>query len=173
MGKTNYRINQEIKDDKVKVIFDSGDQKILQTYIAINIANKEGLDLVEVGKNGEFPICKILDYRKFIYDREKKEKENKKKQVKIETKEIRFTPNTGKHDLEFKKQHIIAFLKGGNKVKISVFFKGREKEKPERGELILYQLMQELIEVSKVEKLPKLEGNYLSTTLTPKTNGKI
>ena len=134
---------------------------------AIKIAKDKMLDLVEIVPNASPPICRIIDFKKFLYEQKKKEKELKKKRKILQQKEIRFTPETSEHDYEFKKQHIEDFLKIGHRVKVSIFFQGREILHKERGYQILERLIKELANVGKIERSPKLEGNRLSITFIP------
>ena len=127
------------------------------------------LDLVEISPNADPPVCKIIDYQKFLYQQKKKQKELKQKASKIVVKEIRFGPNTDEHDYNFKLKHAENFLEDGNKVKAYVFFKGRSILYKEQGEILLLRFAQDLEELGKVEQLPKLEGKRMNMILTPKT----
>jgi len=127
------------------------------------------LDLVEISPNADPPVCKIIDYQKFLYQQKKKQKELKQKASKIVVKEIRFGPNTDEHDYNFKLKHAEKFLEDGNKVKAYVFFKGRSILYKEQGEILLLRFAQDLEELGKVEQLPKLEGKRMNMILTPKT----
>lgn len=126
------------------------------------------LDLVEISPKANPPVCKIIDYQKFLYQQKKKQKEMKSKSTKIVVKEIRFGPNTDEHDFDFKLKHAIKFLEEGAKVKAYVFFKGRTIIYKERGEVLLLRLAQELEEYAKVEQLPKLEGKRMIMFFSPK-----
>ena len=136
------------------------------------MANEQGLDLVEISPNADPPVCKIIDYNKFLYEKKKKEKEMKAKSKVSEVKEIRFTPNTDDHDFDFKAKHAENFLKDGNKVKAYVQFKGRAIMFKERGELLLLKFAERLAEIGQPEALPKLEGKRMLMVLTPKTSKK-
>jgi translation initiation factor IF-3 len=125
---------------------------------ALTMANNLELDLVEISPNADPPVCRVVDYKKFLYEQKKKKKEQKANQAKSEVKEIRYGPNTDEHDFEFKLKHAENFLKEGHKVRAFVFFKGRSIVYKERGEVLLLQLAQRLTEIAKVEQLPKLEG---------------
>ncbi len=126
------------------------------------------LDLVEISPKANPPVCKIIDYQKFLYQQKKKQKEMKSKSTKIVVKEIRFGPNTDEHDFDFKLKHAVKFLEEGAKVKAYVFFKGRTIIYKERGEVLLLRLAQELEEYAKVEQLPKLEGKRMIMFFSPK-----
>lgn len=132
------------------------------------MAEKAGLDLVEIAANINPPVCKIIDYKKFLYDQKKKKKEIKAKAAKVVVKEIRLSPNTDDHDFNFKLKHAIKFLEEGAKVKVDVFFKGRSIVYKERGEIILLKFADEIAEYCKVEQLPKLEGKRMFMMLAPK-----
>lgn len=134
---------------------------------ALALARKLELDLVEIVATADPPVCRIVDYQKFLYDKKKKEKEMKARQGKQVVKEIRFGPNTDEHDFNFKVKHAISFLEDGNKVKAYVHFKGRSIAYKEKGELILLKFAQALEEYGKVELLPKLEGNRMFLFLAP------
>jgi len=130
------------------------------------------LDLVEISPNAAPPVCKIIDYKKFLYNQKKKQKEIKAKSAKIVLKEIRFGPQTDEHDYEFKKKHARKFLEDGAKVKAFVFFKGRSILFKEQGEILLLKLAQELEDIGKVEQLPKLEGKRMIMFISPKVKKK-
>jgi len=135
---------------------------------ALNIAFEQGLDLVEISPSANPPVCKIIDYQKYLYEQKKKVKEMKAKSTKIVIKEIRFGPNTDEHDFNFKLNHAIKFLKDGAKVKADVFFKGRSIIYKEKGEIILLRFADELSEYGKVESMPKMEGKRMIMMITPK-----
>ena len=135
---------------------------------AIKLAEERNLDLVEIAPNADPPVCKIVDYKKFLYDQKKKQKELKSKQQKVVVKEIRFGPNTDDHDFEFKLNHARKFLEEGSKVKAFVFFKGRTIVFKERGELLLLKFAKELADLGAVEQLPKLEGKRMIMMINPK-----
>jgi translation initiation factor IF-3 len=134
----------------------------------IKLAKEQGLDLVEIAPKADPPVCKIIDYKKFLYDQKKKQKELKSKQQKVVVKEIRFGPNTDDHDFEFKLNHAKKFLEEGSKVKAYVFFKGRTIVFKERGELLLLRFAKELSDLGAVEQLPKLEGKRMIMMINPK-----
>lgn len=135
---------------------------------ALEIAEEQELDLVEISPNADPPVCKVMDYKKFLYEQKKKQKEIKKSQSKVVLKEIRFGPNTDDHDFEFKLKHAKKFLSDGAKVKAFVFFRGRTIVFKERGEILLLKLAQELEEYGVVEQLPKLEGKRMIMMINPK-----
>ena len=139
---------------------------------ALALAEEKELDLVEISPNADPPVCKIIDYQKFLYQQKKKQKELKAKATKIVVKEIRFGPNTDEHDYNFKLKHAEKFLSEGAKVKAYVFFKGRSILYKEKGEILLLKFAQDLEEFGKVEQLPKLEGKKMTIFVTPKNLGK-
>jgi translation initiation factor IF-3 len=134
---------------------------------AIELADDQGLDLVEISPKAVPPVCKIIDYKKFLYEQKKKQKELKSRQVKVVIKEIRFGPNTDDHDFNFKLNHAKKFLGDGSKVKAYVFFKGRTIVFKERGEILLLKFAQELAEIGLVEQMPKLEGKKMIMMIQP------
>lgn len=136
------------------------------------LAEEQELDLVEISPKAVPPVCKIIDYKKFLYEQKKREKALKSKATKVTVKEIRFGPQTDEHDYEFKKKHAIKFLKEGAKLKAFVFFKGRSIIFKEQGQILLLKLAQELEEYGKVEQLPKLEGKRMIMFIAPKKVGK-
>jgi translation initiation factor IF-3 len=136
------------------------------------MAQEQGLDLVEISPQADPPVCKIIDYNKFLYEKKRKEKEMKAKSKSAEVKEIRFTPGTDEHDFDFKSKHAEAFLKEGNKVKAYVQFKGRAIMFKERGELLLLKFAERLAEVGQPEALPKMEGKRMLIIFAPKTQKK-
>ena len=167
-----HRINQHIRATSVRLVGDDlqVETGIYDTAFAQNLADKEGLDLVEISTNTNPPICKIIDYQKFLYEKKKKDKENKNKQKLNQSvvKEIRMTPNTDDHDFNFKLNHAKNFLSENNKVMVSVFFKGREINYKEKGELVLLRFAEELKELGLPENLPKLEGKRMIMMIKPK-----
>lgn len=151
---------------------DNVEQGIYSTDEALKIAKEKELDLVEISPKADPPVCKILDYKKFLYEKKKREKEIKAKAQKTVTKEIRFGPNTDDHDFEFKANHAEKFLKEGAKVKAYVFFKGRSIVFKDRGELLLLKLAKHLEEYGAVEQMPKLEGKRMIMFIAPKKKNK-
>ena len=134
----------------------------------MKIADEFDLDLVEISPKADPPVCRVIDYQKFLYQQKKKQKEMKAKTIKVIVKEIRFGPNTDEHDYNFKLKHAEKFLEEGAKLKAFVFFKGRSILYKEKGEILLLRLAQDLEEIGKVEQLPKLEGKRMTMFLTPK-----
>jgi translation initiation factor IF-3 len=137
--------------------------------VALDKAEELGLDLVEISPNADPPVCKVIDYKKFLYEQKKREKAMKAKASKVVVKEIRFGPNTDDHDYDFKKKHAEKFLKDGAKLKAYVFFKGRSIVYKEQGEILLLKLASELEDIGKVEQMPKLEGKRMTMFLAPRT----
>jgi translation initiation factor IF-3 len=167
-----HRTNHMIRVPQVRLVGDNVEVGVYPTQDAQRMANEQGLDLVEISPNAEPPVCKIIDYNKFLYEKKKKEKEMKAKSKVSEVKEIRFTPNTDDHDFDFKSKHAENFLKDGNKVKAYVQFKGRAIMFKERGELLLLRFAERLAEIGQPESMPKLEGKRMMMVLTPKTGKK-
>ena len=150
------------------MVADDVEPAIYPIQQALLMAKDAGLDLVEIAPNADPPVCKIIDYKKFLYEHRKKQKEIKAKSSKITIKEIRFGPNTDEHDFVFKKNHAQKFLEEGSKVKAFVLFKGRTILFKEKGELMLLRFAQDLAEFGKVEQLPLLEGKKMMMTIAPK-----
>tara|TARA_B100000768_G_C11283101_1_gene379908 strand:- start:3663 stop:4091 length:429 start_codon:yes stop_codon:yes gene_type:complete len=140
----------------------------MKTQDAINLALEMELDLVEISPKAEPPVCRITEYKKFLYDQKKKQKEIKAKQQKVVVKEIRFGPNTDDHDFRFKLKHARKFLEEGSKLKAYVFFRGRTIVFKERGEILLLKFAQELEDIGVVEQLPRLEGKRMTIIFNPK-----
>ena len=147
---------------------DNVDVGVYSLNKALRLAQELELDLVEISPNANPPVCKILEYKKFLYEQKKREKALKSKATKVIIKEIRFGPNTDEHDYEFKKKHAEKFLKEGAKLKAFVFFKGRSIVFKEQGQILLLRLAQDLEEFGKVEQLPKLEGKRMTMFINPK-----
>ncbi|NLA24851.1 MAG: translation initiation factor IF-3 [Bacteroidales bacterium] len=168
-----FRINHYITAPFVRVVGDNiNDPSIMSLREALQLANEMELDLVEISPNAEPPVCKIIDYQKFLYQQRKKQKEMKSKAVKVVVKEIRFGPNTDEHDYQFKLKHAQKFLEEGAKVKAFVFFRGRSILFQEQGEILLLRLASDLEDYGKVESLPKLEGKRMIIMINPKTTKK-
>jgi len=152
----------------VRLVGDNVETNIYQLRDALDIADRQELDLVEISPSANPPVCKIMDYKKFLYQQKKKQKEIKAKTAKVVIKEIRLGPNTDDHDFNFKLSHAKKFLEEGAKVKVDVFFKGRSIIYKDKGEYILLRFAQELEDFGKVESLPKLEGKRMIMIVTPK-----
>ena len=163
-----HRINDKIRTPEVRLVGDNVEQGVHATPDSLKISEDLGLDLVEISPKAVPPVCKICDYKKFLYQQKKKQKEIKNKTVKVVIKEIRFGPNTDDHDFNFKLNHAKKFLEEGSKVKAYVFFKGRTIVFKDRGEILLLKFAQELEEIGKVELLPKMEGKKMNMIISPK-----
>lgn len=167
-----HRINQFIKVPQVRLVGENVEVGVYNTQDALRMAQEQQLDLVEISPTADPPVCKIIDYNKFLYDKKKKEKEMKAKSKTAEVKEIRFTPNTDDHDFDFKAKHAESFLKDGNKVKAYVQFKGRAIQFQERGQLLLLKFAERLAEVGTLESMPKMEGRRMLAMFAPKGKKK-
>lgn len=167
-----HRTNQMIRIPQVRLVGENLEPGIYSTQEAQKIADQQGLDLVEISPNAEPPVCKVMDYNKFLYEKKKREKDMKAKSKVSEVKEIRFTPNTDEHDFTFKSKHAENFLKDGNKVKAYVQFKGRAIMFKERGELLLLKFAERLVDVGTLESMPKLEGKRMFAIFAPKSQKK-
>lgn len=163
-----HKINGMIRAREVRLVGDNIEVGVYSTEEALRMAEAQELDLVEISPNAEPPVCKIVDYKKFLFEQKKKKKELKANSSKQEIKEIRFGPNTDEHDFEFKLKHAERFLGEGHKVRAFVFFKGRAIVYKERGEVLLLQFAQKLQDLAKVEQLPRLEGKKMFLMLAPK-----
>ncbi|HCK05195.1 MAG TPA: translation initiation factor IF-3 [Flavobacteriaceae bacterium] len=161
-------MNGKIRALEVRLVGDNIEVGVYPLKQALSISEELGLDLVEISPNAEPPVCKVMDYKKFVYEQKKREKVMKAKASKVVIKEIRFGPNTDDHDYEFKKKHGEKFLKEGAKLKAYVFFKGRSIIYKDQGEILLLKLAQELEEFGKVEQMPKLEGKRMTMFIAPK-----
>nr|WP_265243330.1 translation initiation factor IF-3 [Muriicola sp. Z0-33] len=168
-NKNPHKINEKITADEVRLVGDNVEVGVYPIREAMSQANELGLDLVEISPKAVPPVCKIIDYKKFLYEQKKREKIMKAKASKVIVKEIRFGPNTDDHDYEFKKKHAEKFLKDGAKLKAYVFFKGRSIVYKDKGEILLLRLAQELEDYGKVEQMPRLEGKRMTMFLAPKT----
>ncbi|MGB1283927.1 MAG: translation initiation factor IF-3 [Polaribacter sp.] len=169
MKENQHRINDKIKYvDEVRLVGDNVEIGVYPLAKAKELAAEQELDLVEISPKAKPPVCKIIDYKKFMYEQKKREKALKSKATKVIVKEIRFGPQTDEHDYEFKKKHAIKFLQDGAKLKAFVFFKGRSIIFKEQGQILLLRLAQELEEYGKVEQLPKLEGKRMIMFIAPK-----
>lgn len=163
-----HKINNLIRASNVRLVGENVEVGVFALGDALRIAYEQEMDLVEISPNADPPVCRVVDYKKFLYEQKKKKKEQKANQAKSEVKEIRYGPNTDEHDFEFKLKHAENFLKEGHKVRAFVFFKGRSIVYKERGEVLLLQLAQRLTDIAKVEQLPKLEGKKMFLILNPK-----
>lgn len=163
-----HRINDKITVREVRLVREGQEPQVMNTPDALQEAETAGLDLVEISPKADPPVCKILDYKKFLYNQKKKQKELKAKQSKVVLKEIRFGPNTDDHDFNFKLAHAKKFLEEGSKLKAYVFFRGRTIVFKDRGEILLLKLAQELAEYGVVEQMPKLEGKRMTMLINPK-----
>ncbi len=162
-------MNHRIRDREVRVIDEEGTQLgVMPPQQALRVAEERGLDLVEVAPNGTPPVCRIMDYGKYRYQMKRKAHDAKKHQKSITVKEVKFRPNTDEHDYEFKKNHIIRFLKQGNKVKANIWFRGREIVHKEIGRALIQRLIEEIEEIGEVEDQPRMERNNLIAILAPK-----
>lgn len=169
--KQQYRVNEQIHVREVRIVGEGIESKVVPTREALQMADDMGVDLVEISPTAQPPVCRLIDYSKFLYQIKKKAKEMKAKQVKIDVKEIRFGPQTAEADYAFKLKHAIEFLTQGNKVKAYVFFKGRSIVFKEQGEVLLLRLANDLEDVAKVESMPSLEGKKMIIMLAPKKPG--
>lgn len=163
-----HRINGNIRAREVRLVGDNVEQGVYSVSEALKMADELELDLVEISPTAEPPVCKIMDYQKFLYQQKKKQKEAKAKSVKVVVKEIRFGPQTDDHDFNFKLKHAKNFLEEGSKVKAYVFFKGRSILFKEQGEVLLLRFATELEDIAKVDQLPQLEGKKMIMMLSAK-----
>ena len=168
--KNQYRINEQIRVREVRIVGEGG-STVVPTRQALDMARDQGVDLVEISPNANPPVCRLIDYSKFLYQQKKRQKEMKAKQVKVEVKEIRFGPQTDEHDYQFKLKHAKEFLEDGNKVRAYVFFRGRSILFKEQGEVLLLRFANDLEEYGKVEGMPSLEGKKMFLYLAPKKAG--
>lgn len=162
-----YAINEYIRAREVRLVGDNVEQGIYPITQALKIAEKLELDLVEISPNAEPPVCRVIDYQKFLYQQKKRQKEQKQKATKVVVKEIRFGPQTDEHDYNFKLKHAQGFLKEGSKVKAYVFFRGRSILFKEQGEVLLLRFANDLEDLGKVEMMPVLEGKRMSIMIAP------
>ena len=170
--KNQYRINDQIRVREVRIVSDDG-STVVPTRQALDMARAQGVDLVEISPNAKPPVCRLIDYSKFLYQQKKRAKELKAKQVEVEVKEIRFGPQTDEHDYQFKRKHAKEFLEDGNKVRAYVFFRGRSILFKEQGEVLLLRFANDLEEYGKVEHMPSLEGKKMFLYLAPKKAGAV
>lgn len=163
-----HRINGKITAREIRLVVEGEEPKVMTLAAALQLAEEQELDLVEISPNAVPPVCKIMDYRKFLYNQKRKQKELKAKQSKVVLKEIRFGPNTDDHDFQFKLSHARKFLEEGSKVKAYVFFRGRTIVFKDRGEILLLKFVQELADLGTLEQMPKLEGKRMIVMINPK-----
>ena len=163
-----YAVNERIRAREVRLVGDNVENGIYSIHEALKIAEEQELDLVEISPNAAPPVCKVLDYQKFLYQQKKRLKEQKAKSTKVVVKEIRFGPQTDDHDYNFKLKHAQGFLKEGAKVKAYVFFRGRSILFKEQGEVLLLRFANDLEELGKLEQMPVLEGKRMTIMLSPK-----
>ena len=162
-----HRINRKITAEELRLVGDNVEIGVYKLSQAMAIANEQDLDLVEISPKAVPPVCKVMDYKKFLYEQKKREKTLKSKAAKVVVNEIRFGPNTDDHDYNFKKKHAEKFLKEGAKLKAFVFFKGRSIIFKEKGQILLLRLAQDLEKLGKVEQMPKLEGKRMIMFISP------
>ena len=163
-----HKINEKITAMEIRLVGNNVEIGVYSLTKAIAMAEELELDLVEISPKASPPVCKILDYKKFLYEQKKREKALKSKATKVVIKEIRFGPQTDEHDYEFKKKHAEKFLNDGAKLKAFVFFKGRSIVFKEQGQILLLRLAQDLEEIGKVEQMPRLEGKRMTMFISPK-----
>ena len=166
--KEQYRINERIRVREVRLVGDNIETGVYPIAQALKIAEEQGMDLVEISPNAAPPVCRVIDYQKFLYQQKKRQKEQKAKSVKVVVKEIRFGPQTDDHDYNFKLKHAKGFLEDGDKVKAYVFFKGRSILFKEQGEVLLLRFANDLEDYAKVDQMPILEGKRMTIQLSPK-----
>ena len=171
IGKLDHQLNEDIRDKDIRLIGSDGAQLgIMSAAEANNMAEEQGLDLVKISPNAVPPVCKIMDYSKFCFDQKKREKEARKNQRVVEIKEIRMSPSIDTNDLNTKVKSALKFLGDGNRVKVSVRFRGREMAHTNLGEKLLMDFAQSCAEIATMEKNPKLEGRFMAMFLTPKNS---
>ena len=166
--KNQYRVNEQIRAAEVRIVGDDIESVVMPTRKALALAEEKELDLVEISPTANPPVCRLIEYSKFLYQMKKRQKEQKAKQVKIDVKEIRFGPQTDDHDYNFKLKHAISFLQDGDKVKAYVFFKGRSILFKEQGEILLLRFAKDLEEYGKVDSMPVLEGKRMTIMISAK-----
>ena len=169
--KGQHRINGQIRAQEVRVVADGMESKVYPLAVALRMAEEREADLVEISPNAQPPVCRIIDYSKFLYQLKKRQKEQKAKQVKVNVKEIRFGPQTDDHDYDFKLKHAKSFLSDGDKVKAYVFFKGRSILFKDQGEVLLLRFANDLEEYGRVDQMPVLEGKRMTIQISPKKGG--
>ena len=171
ISKNKTKINEEVRENELRVIDENGTMVgIISRNEALSLADERGLDLVNVSPNANPPVCKLLDYGKYRYEQQKREKEAKKKQVSIQVKEIRLSVSIEEHDLNVKARTAAKFLKGGNKVKVSLRFRGRERNHVPQAQEVMRNFAEIISEYGEIEKNPKMEGRNLIMFISPKTD---
>ncbi len=168
MSTKEFRVNEKIRVKEVRLIEGEGEQKVVSIADALQMAREQNLDLVEVAPNSVPPVCKIMDFGKFKFEQEKKLRDAKKNQKIVQLKEVRMQPKIEKHDIEFKVKHILEFLGEGDKIKVTVRFRGREMAHPELGRKVLDKVLEMLEGHYVMESLPKMEGRLMSMLINPK-----
>jgi len=168
LPQNEHKLNNEITAPEVRVVGEDVEPGVYPLAVAIKMAADKQVDLVEISPNAVPPVCRIIEYKKFLYEKKKKDKEQKAKAKQSEVKEIRFTPNTDDHDFDFKAKHAEKFLQEGNKVKCYVQFKGRAIMFQERGELLLLKFAERMAEYGALESMPKMEGRRMLAMFSPK-----
>jgi translation initiation factor IF-3 len=168
LPQNEHKLNAEITAPEVRVVGENMEPGVYPLAVALKMAQEREVDLVEISPNAVPPVCRLIDYRKFLYEKKKKDKEQKAKAKQSEVKEIRFTPNTDEHDFDFKAKHAEKFLQEGNKVKCYVQFKGRAIMFQERGELLLLKFAERMSEYGALESMPKMEGRRMLAMFSPK-----
>lgn len=163
-----HRINREIRVPEVRVVGEDVESEVYPISEALKMAEERGVDLVEISPNAKPPVCRLIDYNKFLYEKKRRERDMKAKAKQSEVKEIRFTPNTDEHDFEFKAKHAQKFLEDGHKVKCFVQFRGRSILFQERGQLLLLKFAERLADYGALESMPKMEGRRMFAMLSPK-----
>ena len=163
-----HRVNEEITARQVRIVGEDIESTVVSIQEALRLARERELDLVEISPKADPPVCRIIDYQKFLYQQKRKAKEIKAKASKVVVKEIRFGPNTDDHDYNFKLKHAENFIKEGAKVKAYVFFRGREIVFKDQGEILLLRFAQDLGDIAEVEQMPRLEGKRMILLLSPK-----
>jgi len=164
------RINEEIRAHEVRLVSDGDEQKVVPTRLALEKAQDRNLDLVEISPNAKPPVCKIMDYGKYRFEQNKREKEAKKNQKIVQIKEVKLRPNIEEHDFETKAKNAERFLRDGDKVKTTIMFRGREITHPQLGKVLCDRMAQRLADVANVERPPKVEGKNMIMVFTPKNN---
>ncbi|MDR2865704.1 MAG: translation initiation factor IF-3 [Spirochaetaceae bacterium] len=173
MAEKDLRINEHIRVREVRLIKEDGEQQVLWTSEALSLAREQGLDLVEVAPQANPPVVKIMNYGKFKFENEKKGKESKKKQKLLKLKEIRMQPKIDDHDLDFKSKHVKGFLNEGNKVKVTIRFRGRELAHTELGKVVLDDVLARIEGEYVLDKPPTMEGKFMSMILSPKLKKQV